>query len=101
MGSSWKRQSILVGPAKVCAALAPNMQFYFYRIDRKVMGAKWSRALALLLCKEEQGLLQGLVLKVLEERLWHNVTYREVNTSNQSIKCNRHVLYECIERKRK
>jgi hypothetical protein len=30
------RQSILVGLAKVCAALAPNMQFYFYRIDRKV-----------------------------------------------------------------
>jgi hypothetical protein len=44
------------------------MQFYFYRIDRKVMRAKWSRALALLLCKEELGLLKGLVLKVLEER---------------------------------
>jgi hypothetical protein len=28
--------------------LAPTMQFYFYRIDKKVMGAKWSRALALL-----------------------------------------------------
>jgi hypothetical protein len=28
------------------------MQFYFYRIDRKVMGAKWSRALALLLLKK-------------------------------------------------
>jgi hypothetical protein len=27
MGSSRKRQSILVGLAKVCAALAPNMQF--------------------------------------------------------------------------
>jgi hypothetical protein len=25
------------------------MQFYFYRIDRKVMGTKWSRALASLL----------------------------------------------------
>jgi hypothetical protein len=85
MGSSRKRQSILVGLAKVCASLAPNMQFYFYRIDRKVMGAKWSRALTLLLCKEEWGLLEGLVLEVLEERLRHNVTYREVNTSNQSI----------------
>jgi hypothetical protein len=53
MGFSRKRQSILVGLAKVCAALAPNMQFYFYKIDRKVMGAKWSRALALLLRKEE------------------------------------------------
>jgi hypothetical protein len=101
MGFSRKRQSILVGLAKVCAALASNMQFYFYRIDKKVMGAKWSRALALLLCKEERGILQGLVLEVLEERLRHNVTYCEVNTTNQSIKCNNHVLYECIERKRK
>jgi hypothetical protein len=101
MGSSRERQSILVGLSKVCAALAPNMQFYFYRIDRKVMDAKWSRALALLLCKEERRLLEGLVLEVLEEWLRHNVTYREVNTSNQSIKCNKYVLYECIERKRK
>jgi hypothetical protein len=77
------------------------MQFYFYRIDRKVMGTKWSRALAFLLHKEERGILKSLVLEVLEERLRHNVTYHEVNTSNQSIKCNKHVLYECIERKRK
>ncbi len=85
MGFSRKRQPILAGLAKVCAALAPNMQFYFYRIDRKVMGAKWSRALALLLFKEERGILKSLVLEVLEERLRHNVTYREVTTSNQSI----------------
>jgi hypothetical protein len=65
------------------------------------MGAKWSRALALLLYKEEWGLHEGLVLEVLGERLRHNVTYREVNTSNKSIKCSKHVLYECIERKRK
>jgi hypothetical protein len=77
------------------------MQFYFYRIDRKVMGAKWSRALALLLRKEERGILKSLVLEVLEEQLRHNVTYHEVNTSYQSIKRNKHVLYECIERKRK
>jgi hypothetical protein len=38
------------------------------------MGAKWSRALALLLRKEKSGLLEGLVLEVLEERLDHNVT---------------------------
>jgi hypothetical protein len=44
---------------------------------------------------------QNLVLEVLEERLRHNVTYHEVNTTKQSIKCNKHVLYECIERKRK
>jgi hypothetical protein len=50
------------------------MQFYFYKIDRKVIDAKWSRALALLLCKEEIGLLEGLVLEVLEERLRYSVT---------------------------
>jgi hypothetical protein len=50
------------------------MQFYFYRIDRKVMGVKWSRALSLLICKEEQGLLEGLVLEDLEERLRYSVT---------------------------
>jgi hypothetical protein len=61
------------------------MQFYFYIIDKKVMGAKWSRALALLLCKEERGIVKRLVLEVLEERLRHNVTYHEVTTSNQSI----------------
>jgi hypothetical protein len=38
------------------------------------MGAKWSRALALLFRKEKLGLLEGLVLEVLEERLWHSVT---------------------------
>jgi hypothetical protein len=27
----------------------------------------------------------------------HNVTYREVNTCTQSIKCNKHMIYECIE----
>jgi hypothetical protein len=74
MGFSRKRQSILVGLAKVCATLAPNMQFYSYIIDRRVMGTKWSRALALLLHKEERGLLSGLVLEVLEERLWYSVT---------------------------
>jgi hypothetical protein len=74
MGFSRKRQSILVGLARVCAALAPNMQFYFYGIDRKVMGAKWSRALGLLLRKEERGLLEGLVMDVLEERLRYNFT---------------------------
>jgi hypothetical protein len=50
------------------------MQFYFYGIDRKVMAAKWSRAHALLLCKEEQGLLESLVQEVLEERLRYSVT---------------------------
>jgi hypothetical protein len=37
------------------------------------MGAKWSRALALLLRKEKQGLLEGLVLEVLKEWLRHSV----------------------------
>jgi hypothetical protein len=74
MGFSRKRQSILVGLAKVCAALAPNMQFYFYKIVKKVMGTKWSRALALLVRKRERGLLEGLVLEVLKERLRYSVT---------------------------
>jgi hypothetical protein len=38
------------------------------------MGAKWSRALALPLRKEKLGLLKGLVLEVLEERLRHSIT---------------------------
>jgi hypothetical protein len=38
------------------------------------MGTKWSRALALLLRKEKLGLFEGLILEVLEERLWHSVT---------------------------
>jgi hypothetical protein len=38
------------------------------------MGAKWSKALALLLRKEERGLFEGLVLEVLEEWLRYNVT---------------------------
>jgi hypothetical protein len=55
-----------------------------------------------LFIREEQlGLLENLVLKVLEQRFQYNVTYREVNTCNQSIKCNKHVLYESIEIKRK
>jgi hypothetical protein len=61
------------------------------------MGAKWSRARALLLCKEERGLHKGLVLEVLEEWLWYSVTQREVIINNQSIKCNKHGLNECIE----
>jgi hypothetical protein len=38
------------------------------------MGAKWSMTLALLRRKEKLGLLEGLVLEVLEERLRHSVT---------------------------
>jgi hypothetical protein len=38
------------------------------------MGAKWSRTLALLLRKEKLGLLERLVLEVLEEQLRHSVT---------------------------
>jgi hypothetical protein len=38
------------------------------------MGAKLSRALASLLHKEKLGLLEGFVVKVLEERLRHSVT---------------------------
>jgi hypothetical protein len=38
------------------------------------MDTKWSRALTLLLRKEERGLLEGLVLEVLEEQLRYSVT---------------------------
>jgi hypothetical protein len=38
------------------------------------MGAKWSKALALLLRKEKLGLLEGLIVEVLEEWLRHNIT---------------------------
>jgi hypothetical protein len=38
------------------------------------MDTKWSMALVLLLCKEKLGLLEGLVLEVLEEGLRHSVT---------------------------
>jgi hypothetical protein len=37
------------------------------------MGAKWSRALALMIRKEELGLFKGLVLEVLELRLRYSV----------------------------
>jgi hypothetical protein len=50
------------------------MQFYFYRLDKKIIGAKSSMALALLLHKEKWGLLESLVLEVLKERLQHSVT---------------------------
>jgi hypothetical protein len=50
------------------------MQFYFYRIEKKIIGTKWSRAHAFLLHKETLGLLESLVLKVLEEQLRHSVT---------------------------
>jgi hypothetical protein len=53
--------------------------------------------LALLLRKEKLGLLEGLVLEVLEEWLQHSVTQCEANTSSQSTKCNKHVLNKCIE----
>jgi hypothetical protein len=52
------------------------------------------KVIALLIREEQLGLLESLVLEVLEKRFWRNVTYRETNTCNQSIKCNRHVLYE-------
>jgi hypothetical protein len=61
------------------------------------MGTKWSRTHALRLYKENMGLLKGLVLEVHKEWFCHSVTEREENTSNQSIKCNKHVLNECIE----
>jgi hypothetical protein len=50
-----------------------------------------------LIRDEQLGLLESLVLKVLKNWFWHNVTYHEANTRNQSIACNKHVLYECAK----
>jgi hypothetical protein len=50
------------------------MQFYFYIIDRKSTGSKIVKGTCLLLRKEKLGLLEGLVLEVLEEHLRHSVT---------------------------
>jgi hypothetical protein len=58
---------------------------------------KCSRWLALLIRKEKLGLLESLVLKVLKNWFWHNVTYYEANTSNYSITCNKHLLCECTK----
>jgi hypothetical protein len=38
-----------------------------------------------------------LGLESLKKWFRHNVTYREANTCNQSIKCNKHEFNECIE----
>jgi hypothetical protein len=63
------------------------------------MDAKCSRGLPFLIRDEKLGLLESLVLEVLKNWFWHNVNYREANTSNQSINCNKHVLYECTKRR--
>jgi hypothetical protein len=46
----------------------------YYKIDKKMICAKWSRAIALLLHKEKLGLLESLVFKVLKEQLQYSVT---------------------------
>jgi hypothetical protein len=74
----------------------PIMQFYFYRIDRKVMDAKWSRALASLLWKEKIRVLvyfilksSDLLLKVFVRRLWNDSlnaqAYNHINATIISI----------------
>jgi hypothetical protein len=50
-----------------------------------------------LIHEEKLGLLESLVLKVLEKWFRHNISYHEANTSNQSTKCNGHVFYECTK----
>jgi hypothetical protein len=63
------------GTSKGLHDACPIIHFYFYRIDTKnYLGAKWSRALALLLQEEKPRLLKSLVREVFEERLQHNVT---------------------------
>jgi hypothetical protein len=70
-------------------------------MENITMGAKCSRGLALLIHDKKLELLESLVLEVLKNWFWHNITYHEANTSNQSINCKKHVSYECTKRKRK
>jgi hypothetical protein len=50
------------------------MQFYYYRIDRKSNGHKMVKGTFLAAPQKKLGLLEGLVLEVLEERLRHSIT---------------------------
>jgi hypothetical protein len=55
-----ERQSILVGLAKVCVALAPIMQFYFYIIDRESNGCKMVKGTCLAAPQRKTGTPQRL-----------------------------------------
>jgi hypothetical protein len=50
-----ERQSILVGLAKICAVLAPIMQFYFYRIDRESNRCKMVKGTCLATLQGKSG----------------------------------------------
>jgi hypothetical protein len=50
-----ERQLILVGLAKVCTALAPIMQFYFYRIDRECNRRKMVKSTSLAALQRKTG----------------------------------------------
>jgi hypothetical protein len=52
-----------------------------------------------LIHEEKLGLLESLVLKVLKKWPQHSVTYREANTSKQSIKCNK-MCYIKVQKER-
>jgi hypothetical protein len=74
MGFLNERELILVGPAKVCATLAPNMQFYFYRINEREIGTKMFKGhLPCCSAKKKLGLIECLLLEILSEWLWHSV----------------------------
>jgi hypothetical protein len=60
-----ERQSILVGLAKVCATLAPIMQFYFCRIDRKSNGHKMVKGTCFVALKRKDRSARILDLKSL------------------------------------
>jgi hypothetical protein len=55
-----ERQSILVGPTKVCVAFAPIMQFYFYRIDRESNRFKMVKGTCLTALQRKTGAPQRL-----------------------------------------
>jgi hypothetical protein len=45
------------------------MQFYIYRIERKGIGAKWSRGTCLVAPQKELELVKRLLLEIFGERL--------------------------------
>jgi hypothetical protein len=45
------------------------MQFYIYRLERKGIGAKWSRGTCLAARKKEWDLIKCLLLEIFSKRL--------------------------------
>jgi hypothetical protein len=92
-----ERQSILVGLAKVSVVLAPILQFYFYIIDRKSNGYKMVKGTCLAAPQRKTGTPRRLGPRSPRRMAPAQRYLCKANTSNQSTKCNKHMLNECIE----